>query len=201
LWQAAAIAILISGNDASAEEKPAMERPDSPATQIPPKVEGYLRGAPPEAHQFDFLIGHWNVSATRYKQDGSVLLQYKAHWDAQTLNEGRMILDDFKVLAPSGEPISSFVTLRTYSETTRRWELQGLAALQPSAALEWHGAWQDGQMILDAAGKSPDGKQLRTRIRFFQIERDRFSWESHVSQDGGTTWFRSAALNALRMTD
>jgi hypothetical protein len=110
-----------------------------------------------------------------------------------------MILDDFKALAPTGEPISSFVTLRTYSETTRRWELQGLAALQPSAALEWHGTWQDGQMILDAAGHGPDGTPLRTRIRFFQIESDRFSWESRVSQDGGNTWFRNSSLDALRI--
>jgi hypothetical protein len=198
LSQAAAIAILISANSASTQGKPTMQRSDSPATQIPPEVARYLRGAPSEGHQFDFLIGTWDVSATRYKEDGSVLLQYRASWNAQTLNEGRMILDDFRALAPTGEPISSFVTLRTYSEATRRWELQGLAALQPSAALEWHGTWQDGQMVLDAAGQGPAGKPLRTRIRFFEIERDRFSWESHVSQDGGRTWFRNVSLNALR---
>jgi hypothetical protein len=111
-----------------------MQRSDSPTPQIPPEVARYLRGAPSEARQFDFLIGTWDVSATRYKDDGSVLLQYKASWNAQTLNEGRMIIDDFKALAPTGEPISSFVTLRTYSDATRRWELQGLAALQPTAA-------------------------------------------------------------------
>jgi hypothetical protein len=194
----AAIAILVSGSSASTQERPTMQRSDSPTPQIPTEVARYLRGAPSEARQFDFLIGTWDVSATRYKDDGSVLLQYKASWNAQTLNEGRMIMDDFKALAPTGEPISSFVTLRTYSDATRRWELQGLAALQPTAALEWHGIWRDGQMVLDAEGQGPDGKPLKTRIRFFQIEKDRFSWESQVSRDGGRTWFRSASLNAVR---
>ena len=178
-----------------------MQRSEVPAPQIPPDAARYLKGAPPEARQFDFLIGTWDVSATRYKEDGSVLFQYKASWGAQALSEGRMIMDDFKALAPTGEPISSFVTLRTYSEATGRWELQGLAALQRAAALEWHGTWQDAQMVLDAAGQGPDGKPLRTRIRFFQIERDRFSWESRVSQDGGKTWFRNASLNAVRTPD
>jgi hypothetical protein len=198
LSHVAAIAILVSGSSASTQERPTMQRSDSPTPQIPTEVARYLRGAPSEARQFDFLIGTWDVSATRYKDDGSVLLQYKASWNAQTLNEGRMIMDDFKALAPTGEPISSFVTLRTYSDATRRWELQGLAALQPTAALQWHGIWRDGQMVLDAEGQGPDGKPLKTRIRFFQIEKDRFSWESQVSRDGGRTWFRSASLNAVR---
>jgi hypothetical protein len=198
LPQAAAIAILILGNSASTQERPIMQRSDLSVPQIPPEAAGYLRGAPPDGRQFDFLIGTWDVSATRYKQDGSILIQYKASWNAQTLNEGRMIMDDFKALAPTGEPISSFVTLRTYSDATQRWELQGLAALQPATALEWHGTWRDGQMVLDATGVGSDGKSLKTRIRFFQIETDRFSWESHVSQDGGSTWFRNASLNAIR---
>ena len=175
-----------------------MQGSDAPAPQIPPDVAKYLKGAPPEAHQFDFLIGVWDVAATRYKEDGAVLLRYKASWSAQSLNEGRMIMDDFKALAPTGQPISSFVTLRTYSEATHRWELQGLAALQPASALDWHGTWQDGQMMLDASGQGPDGKPLRTRIRFFRIEKDSFSWESEVSGDAGRTWFRNASLNAVR---
>jgi hypothetical protein len=166
--------------------------------QVPPEVARYLRGAPPEGHQFDFLIGDWDVAATRFKEDGAVLFQYKASWSAQSLNQGRMIMDDFKALGPTGQPISSFVTLRTYSEATRRWELQGLAALQPTSAVEWHGVWQDGQMMLDALGQGPDGKPLMTRIRFFQIEKDSFSWESEVSRDAGRTWSRNAMLKAFR---
>ncbi len=49
-------------------------------SQVPPDVIRYLQDAPPESQQFDFLIGNWDVAATRYKEDGSVLLQYRASW-------------------------------------------------------------------------------------------------------------------------
>jgi hypothetical protein len=175
-----------------------MQQSDPPARQIPPDVARYLKGVPAEGHQFDFLIGDWNVAATRYKEDGSVVLQYKASWSAQSLNDGRMIMDDFKALAPTGQPISSFVTLRTYSEATGRWELQGLAALQPASPLEWHGSWQEGQMVLNAFGQDTDGMPLRTRIRFSRIRRDSFFWESELTRDGGRSWFRNATLEAIR---
>lgn len=39
---------------------------------------------------------------------------------------------DFKALSSTGQDVSSYVTLRTYSELNRRWEMAGLAALQPA---------------------------------------------------------------------
>jgi hypothetical protein len=74
--------------------------PESSASppQVPPDVARYLKGATPETRQFDFLIGDWDVAATRFKEDGSILFQYAATWSAQSLNEGRMIIDDFKAL-------------------------------------------------------------------------------------------------------
>jgi hypothetical protein len=126
------------------------------------------------------------------------LFQYKAKWEAKYVNDGRMIIDDFKACSPSGEEISSFVTLRTYSETTQRWEMQGLAALQAAAATEWYGNWQDGEMLLNASGKSADGKTIRNTIRFFEIQKDRFAWSSKTSHDEGSRWVLTASLVAVR---
>ena len=69
---------------------------------VPTEVLRYLQGPAPEAKEFDFLIGHWNVEATRYKEDGTPALNYSALWNAVHLNEGRMIMDDFKALGPTG---------------------------------------------------------------------------------------------------
>ncbi|MES3002411.1 MAG: hypothetical protein V4787_17100 [Pseudomonadota bacterium] len=168
------------------------------APQLPPEVARYLKGAPPESRQFDFLIGDWDVAATRYGEDGSPLLQYQAGWKAIHLNERRMIMDDFKAYGPGGQPVSSYVTLRTYSEATGRWEMAGLPALQPAASAEWHGIFQGAEMLLEASGKDPAGNPVRTRIRFFDIAGDSFSWESHVSRDDGKTWRRTAHLLATR---
>ena len=160
--------------------------------------EVVVKQAQEPARQFDFLIGDWDVAATRYKEDGSVLMQYKANWTARHLNGGRMVMDDFRALSPDGQEVSSYVTLRTYSEATRRWELAGLAASQPAANAQWHGEWQGGEMRLDAVGKDPQGNTVRTSIRFFDIERQAFAWESRMSRDDGKTWVRSASLIARR---
>jgi hypothetical protein len=170
----------------------------SQAPQVPPEVARYLNGAPAEGRQFDFLIGDWTVAATRYKDDGSTLFAYPATWNAKALNDGRMILDDFKAYGPTGQAISSYVTLRTYSEVNRRWEMAGLAALQPAVSAEWFGEWQEGEMRLSATGKDPAGNVIRTKIRFFNIAKNSFEWESSISRDDGKTWIKTASLIASR---
>jgi hypothetical protein len=176
-----------------------MKPPPAPVTQLPPDVARYLKGAPPESRQFDFLIGQWDVAATRYGHDGAVLVRYQASWTARHLNDGRMVMDDFKARAPNGHDVSSYVTLRTYCETTGRWEMAGLSALQPAMNAQWHGQFDEGEMHLEAAGLNPEGKSVMTRIRFFAIEQDSFSWDSKASVDGGTNWVPQASLTATRV--
>jgi len=169
-----------------------------PSQQVPPDIARYLRGETPQTRQFDFLIGDWNVSGSRFKPDGTLLLEYQAKWTARHLNQGRMVFDDFKALSPAGTEISSYVTLRTYSETTQRWQMSGLAALQPAAVASWVGEWRNGEMQTLAVGKDPAGNSVRNRIRFFRIEQSSFSWESSLSLDDGKTWFPAASLLATR---
>jgi hypothetical protein len=180
-------------------EERIMDESRSQAPQLPPEVAMYIKDAPPESKQFDFLIGDWDVAATKYKADGTVLTQYKAIWSAQYLNNERMIMDDFKALAPTGQEVSSMVTLRTYSEVTRRWEMSGLAARQPAWNAEWHGEWKEGEMLLDAIGKNPNGITVTNKIRFFNIAKDSFNWESRMSMDSGKTWGKTATLIATRI--
>lgn len=189
--------------DSDAPSTPIQQQPMN-ATQkasasIPPEIVRYLAGGSPESRQFDFLIGHWSVAARAFNEDGTVLRQYAAHWDAQSLNGGRMVMDDFRAQTPDGRDMSSFVTLRTWCESTGRWELTGLSAFQPAVQTRWHGQWHDGEMRLEASGKDPQGFAVDTRIRFFDIEPDRFAWESHLSWDGGKTWVRTASLVASRL--
>ena len=165
---------------------------------MPPEVARYLYGPIPASRQFEFLIGDWDVDAARLSPDGSVLFRYRATWAAKYLNEGRMVVDDFKALAPDGRPISSYVTLRTYSEVSGRWEMSGLAALQPAGALEWHGVWTGTEMLIDATGVDPSGRSIRTKIRFSNITHHGFAWESESSADDGKTWTRTASLVATR---
>lgn len=170
------------------------------AHQVPPEVARYLQGPGDEAKQFDFLIGDWAVEATRFKEDGTPAFNYAASWSAKHLNEGRMVFDDFKALGPTGVPVSSFVTLRTYCEVTKRWEIVGLQALQPALPTEWHGQSEGGEMHLEAIATLPSGQRIQTKIRFFDVSSASFSWESSMSLDQGKTWRKTASLKAKRKT-
>ncbi len=109
-----------------------------------------------------------------------------------------MIVDDFKAYAPTGQAISSYVTLRTYSETNHRWEMAALAALQPAVNAEWFGEWKDGEMLITATGKDPAGNVISTKISFFSVAKNSFEWESQMSRDEGKTWIKIATLLASR---
>lgn len=151
----------------------------------------------PEGQQFQFLIGDWDVEGVRFRDDGTELTRYGGTWHASYLNDGRMVMDVFRIMGPHGKEVSSIVTLRTYCPATARWELAGLATQQPAWNAQWHGHWQDGEMVLDATGSGADGATTRNRIRFFDIGEHGFRWESHLSRDG-ERWVKSAALTARR---
>jgi hypothetical protein len=168
------------------------------ARQVPPEVARYLRGATAEGLQFDFLIGGWDIEGTRYGARGEVLSTYVGTWRAEYLHGGRMVMDDFTVHAPSGEEVFASVTLRTYCETTNRWEMASLPALEPAANGGWFGHWVDGEMRCSAEGPGPDGKMVKARIRFYAIRPDGFRWDIRHSRDEGRTWIMVALLVAKR---
>lgn len=165
--------------------------------QIPPEVLAYLSGPTEESFQFEFLIGEWRVEGRRYGPSGEQ--SYTGSWRAQYLHGKRMVMDDFVVYGPPGEEVSAFVTIRTFSPITRRWEMAGMPALQPAVNGKWFGNLVEGEMHLEAEWLGPNGQLVKSRIRFHDIEPSRFKWENHMSFDGGSNWVKVAALVATRV--
>ena len=166
---------------------------------LPPEVVRYIQGPGPESRQFDFLIGDWSVAGTRFAPSGDIVTTYVGKWRAEHRHGKRMVVDDFTVILPNGEEASSFVTVRSYSPLTRRWEIAGLGAFQPALQGEWFGQWTEGEMVLHARAKGPDGREIGNLIRFHEITARSFQWESRMSLDDGATWFKAAALVATRI--
>ena len=173
-----------------------MSEAQTAAPQVPPEILAYLRGPTEESLQFDFLIGEWQVEGRRFGPSGEQA--YTGVWRAQYLHGKRMVMDDFVVHGPSGQEVSAFVTLRTFSPITGRWEMAGMPALQPGVNGKWFGNLVAGEMHLEAEGQGPNGQTVKSRIRFHHIEPSRFEWENHMSFDGGNNWVKVAALVANR---
>ncbi|WP_426042742.1 hypothetical protein [Brevundimonas sp. TWP2-3-4b1] len=168
------------------------------AVAMPPEIARYIRGAETENLQFEFLIGEWTVEGCRFTASGDVAMRYSGTWRAQYMHDKRIVLDDFTMRLPSGQEVSSFVTLRTYCSLTQRWEMAGLGALQPAMNGEWFGRLTGEEMVLQATARLADGSVVRNRIRFHDIAPDRFRWESHNSFDDGGSWVPAANMIVTR---
>jgi hypothetical protein len=136
-----------------------------------------------DAHKgdFDYLLGDWEFSAAS-KRWG----KFKGYWSAVRLAVGAQILDEFRPVDDQGNDYSS-TTLRVYNAYLDQWELvtagidTGLQDLGTARRVgsEMH--------IEQKFGVMSDDPSL-WRIRYYNIQQDRFSWTADRSVDGGKTW-------------
>lgn len=159
----------------------------------------FREGAVPESRDFDFLVGDWTATGTRFDARGSVLLEYKGRWHAEHLCERRMILDHFTAEVDGGGPFAFFATLRTWSPLSRRWEMTFLSAMQPHLLDSFTGRRVGDEMHLEASGRDGDGTAVLARVRFHSITDSSFSWEQTGSRDGGRSWHLEARIEATRL--
>jgi hypothetical protein len=138
-----------------------------------------------ESHRgdFDYLLGDWEFTAVS-QQYG----KFHGLWSAARLPGGQ-ILDEYRVVGDKGETFYVTTTLRAYNAVLDRWELVGMDegnGLQDigtgrRVGTEIHIEQRFGVM-------SPAPSTLR--IRYSDIQPDRFSWTADRSTDGGKTWVR-----------
>jgi hypothetical protein len=143
-----------------------------------------LPPAAPEARQFDYLLGEWTYVATT-KVPG-IPPTFTGTWRAWALDDGRGVMDEYRALDPAGNVAYYGVTIRTWDAEAGRWSIlyidRGMdgrwGTLQTGEA-----RFENGEMHLEQRG---DRSMLR--IRYYDIQPDRFSWIADRSVDGGRTW-------------
>lgn len=141
------------------------------------------RKAAYQAHKsdFDYLLGDWEFTARdpRYGK-------YGGRWSAVRTQQGQ-ILDEYRVLDDKGNTIAVTTTVRSYNEVADRWELismDGGGGLQDFGTGQRTGA----EMRIEQKFGVAWGKPVTMRIRYYNIEADRFSWSGDRSTDDGRTW-------------
>jgi len=154
------------------------------AAQAPPKkkTEKELRAAF-EAHKgdFDYLLGEWEFT-TLSKQHGPG----KGFWTAARLVTGQ-ILDEFRIVGDNRETWYVTSTLRSYNAGIDRWELVGMVE---GGGLQDVGTGQrvGDEVHIEQKFGVATGTTSILRIRYYNIQPDRFSWTADRSMDGGKTW-------------
>lgn len=158
-----------------------------PAAAQTPATEA--REARLKAHDkdFDYLLGDWQFTA-RSKEYG----EFAGRWSAVRLAQGQ-VLDEYRVLADNGETVYVTTTLRSYNAAADRWELVGMeegTGLQDTGTGRRVGDEVHIEQKFGVTGSNP----TTSRIRYYNIRPDGFSWASERSADGGKTWVKDHLL-------
>ncbi len=132
---------------------------------------------------FDYLLGDWEF--TSESRDYG---KFGGRWSAVRLDTGQ-ILDEYRVVGDKGETFYVSSTVRAYNAVADRWELIGMDA---GGGLQDFGTAQrvNSEMHIEQKFGVAGGKPITLRIRYYNIQPDRFSWSADRSTDGGQTWVK-----------
>ena len=136
-----------------------------------------------QAHKgdFDYLLGDWEFTAKSHEHGN-----YRGLWSAVRLAEGQ-ILDEYRVVGDKGETFYVTTTIRSYNKTQDQWELIGMDAgtgLQDFGTARRVGS----EMHIEQKFGVGSDRPAAMKIRYYNIQAERFSWTADRSIDGGKTW-------------
>jgi hypothetical protein len=153
----------------------------APGHRTPEQIEAAF-----EAHKgdFDYLLGEWQFTA-----DSKEFGKHGGYWTAVKLAEGQ-ILDEYRVTGEKGETYYVTTSLRNYNKFADRWELIGADA--GTGLQDFGTAWRVGNEVhIEQRFSVASGEAAIMKIRYYNIEQDRFSWSADRSTDGGKTWIKN----------
>jgi hypothetical protein len=103
--------------------------------------------------------------------------------------ETGQILDEYRVLGDNASTVYVTSTIRAYNAVADRWELIGMDG---GGGLQDFGTAQriNSEMHIEQKFGVARGKPVTLRIRYYNIQPDRFSWSADRSTDGGQTWVK-----------
>jgi hypothetical protein len=177
----------INGNVVSGTFKFADSGGDFKFTRVPPgqrtpeQIEASFNE---HKGDFDYLLGDWEFTA-----DSKEFGKHGGYWSAVKLAEGQ-VLDEYRVTGDKGETYYVTTSLRNYNKFADRWELIGADAgtgMQDFGTARRVGSEMHIEQKFSVAG----GEPAIMRIRYYNIEKDRFSWAADRSTDGGKTWVKN----------
>jgi hypothetical protein len=142
----------------------------------------------PESKALDFWLGEWEL--TYQGDDGK---------PAKSRNRITKVLDGCAVLEEFTGAPGTKLDGRSYSQfdrTTRQWKQTWVD--NTAAYLDFVGGTVDGQMYF-AREVERQGKRIKQRMIFQDVQRDSLTWRWQRSDDGGTTWVTQWEIGYRRL--
>jgi hypothetical protein len=155
------------------------------------------RAPPPEARQFDFMVGEWTLDV-KPKVGGLAATLHgvpklTGTWKARRAFDGFGVDDDLRIVDASGNPVSLGRALRIWSTAEKRWLVTALDVYRARFTAST-GHWDGSAMTQNGSGIDRENNRYLTRTRFHDIGADRFVMTQDRSYDAGTTWDEGALV-------
>jgi hypothetical protein len=159
----------------------------TPAREPPkPGAAGSATSAP---HDFDFLIGRWNVKHRRLKARLAGSTEWEEFNGTSTLwltMNGAGTFDDNVLELPGGTYRA--VGIRAYDPKTNQWSIWWLDERHPTAIEPpVKGGFQGGVGTF-IGDDTFNGRPIKVRFRWSKITANSAHWDQAFSPDAGATW-------------
>lgn len=135
----------------------------------------------PQARQFDFWIGEWDVTPFQMAPAPNLPLMGTNRIELQL--EQCMIVENWTGGGPGGGQGTSI----NFWDTNRsRWRQVWVA--DGGSSLDYEGEFRDGAMRFQGWTLAPNGARVLQKLTFFAIHRDTVRQLFETSADSGKTW-------------
>jgi hypothetical protein len=97
---------------------------------------------------------------------------------------------EYGVSDDAGRIVYTGTTLRVFDTKAGTWTMRYVdqAGGETGRWSEIVGVKEGPEMHVEQRGQSPDGRTTILKIRYYNIQPNRFSWAADLSSDGGATW-------------
>jgi len=141
-------------------------------------------------HDFDFLVGHWQVHHRKLKQrlvNNHEWVEFEGTLFSQPLMGGYANVDDDVFDVPGGAYRG--VAPRSFDAKSRQWSIWWMDSRTPTAPMDppVKGSFHNGVGTF-YADDTENGKPIRIRFIWSKITITSCHWEQAYSPDGGKTW-------------
>jgi hypothetical protein len=146
----------------------------------------------PEARQFDFWVGHWDIAQRILRADGS-WVELPATTVVSKDLEGCALVEHWEGTVQffwegMQEPLALHgLSVRAYDPTSRRWRIHWMDTRHPTFGT-FEGGFEKGTGTFLKSSTGADGKPLLTRITFSDITDESVHWSLAISRDEGAAW-------------
>jgi|GEM_PF-753427 len=163
----------------------------------PPAAETRYGCPYPEARQFDFWIGDWNVVNRTLQEDGSWVVTGSATDRVYSILDGCAIVEHWRGSAFNDKVIG--FSVRAYDPETEQWILVLSWPEKDSPKLSTlKGQFRHGRGEFFFSFPKADGGKVISRYSFSDSQADSMRWDAATSEDEGRSWLTNWIMEFSR---